>query len=70
MGFKDEEYLKLCGFFEEKSKHAKLCFNTDDDSDENPDDANSYVSTNFHYKWIVLRSALCEQWKNCIERWR
>lgn len=53
MGFKDEEYLKLCEFFEEKSKHAKLCFNTDDDSDENPDDANSFVPKNFHYKWIV-----------------
>lgn len=51
MSLQDKAYLELCSIFEEKSKHAKLCFNTDDDEDNN--DADFLIPQNFHYTWTV-----------------
>lgn len=49
----DEAYLKLCELFEEKAKHAKLCFNTDDDDENYSDNDGFSVPKNFHYTWTV-----------------
>lgn len=56
----DDKYLELCKEFAERSRHAKLAFNTSENelSDINDNDEfEDIVPQSFHYTWVVgLRS--------------
>lgn len=51
----DKAYLELCKQFQERSRHAKLAFDTTDIDlcGEEFDESNNYVPHSFHYLWTV-----------------
>lgn len=55
----DEEYIALCKTFAERSRHAKLAFDTSDDEflENESEKIDDLVPNGFQYTWIVgLRS--------------
>lgn len=50
----DEAYIQLCKQFEERSRHAKLAFDTSEiDLDSDEEEPDSLIPRSFHFLWVV-----------------